>query len=78
MGEKGGTMAKIKLVGKRERLILGRWVVPGEIVSVPEKMVRAISDRLGKEIEVMNGDDASPTDGETKRSGTGKKRRTRR
>lgn len=48
-------MAKIKLAGKRERLIHGKWIIPGEVLTVSDKALPALVERLGGEIEVLDG-----------------------
>lgn len=83
-------MAEIKLVGTRERLIQGKWTLPGEVVTVPDKALPLLVDRLGSEIEVTqplpetergemrNDDETGRIDGKAGRRSSGSRRNSKR
>ncbi|MEW6649309.1 MAG: hypothetical protein AB1453_03865 [Chloroflexota bacterium] len=74
-------MAKIRLLGKRERLINGKWTIPGDVVEIPNKLVWQVVERLGVDIAIVEeaqSDRVKHADGTADGGSSTAKKRTRR
>lgn len=74
-------MAKIQLHGKRERLIHGKWIVPGDVIEIPDKLLSRVAERLGADIEVVEEAQSvrvKQSDGAADGSSAAAKKRSRR
>lgn len=72
-------MAKIRLKGERERLINGKWIVPGDVIEIPDKLLEWVAKRLGTDIEVVEEAQSGRikrSDGTVDGGGSGTKKRS--